>query len=297
MSELTTGAIALSLIGTPAIIAGAALVGTVYAAKWLHGKYEELEKDIQETEQRLKWLDKQRLSSPLEVAKETKLLQGLVVKNPAFEKVASSLSVGEKNQLAMVIATKNSPIKNYIPKYLEEIKTDMNMESVIFKSVDDLAISNLNFVSSVVSQAAKATGFNVNTNVIRKAKTVNDIIFTDGQGRNMTAFVKLNKELNPTLAIDLEGFNNNSNECTKKMDEIVKYLTEHGVPFQPKKLHHNNPMGILRKNFDKVSYKTGSTNKFATQKKQTDNEVADYLTENRQTSITNKTSNRQLWKQ
>jgi hypothetical protein len=71
-------------------------------------------------------------------------------------------------------------------------------------------------------------------------------VFTDAHNRRFTAYCKLDKQMNPSLALDLEGFGCDTNECSVKMDEIVKYLQEHGVPFTFKRIRHNQPMGVLR---------------------------------------------------
>ena len=71
MSEITTGAIALSLIGAPVAVGSACVVAAGYAAKYCKDKYEDMLKDIQNTDERLKWLNQLQYSSPLEIAKET----------------------------------------------------------------------------------------------------------------------------------------------------------------------------------------------------------------------------------
>jgi hypothetical protein len=293
MSEVTTGAIALSLITSPAVIpvvvAGAAVVGGIYAAKKLHENYDEMEKEIQITEKRLQWLNEQVTTSPIQVAEEAKQLEKIVQNNDLFKSTTVNLPVEDKSIIATMIATAKSPMKDYIPKYMDEIKAGtISIDNAIMNSAKDLAVSNMNFVSSVVSDAAKATGFNVNMDVISNNRNVYDVVFTDRFGRNLTAYLKLNKELNPSLALDLEGFNkNSSNECSKKMEEIVKYLTEHGVPFTPKKLKHNNPVGVLRNAINKVE-PTKTYHKPVNKRTVDKQELSDYLTGNQGNLSSNK---------
>jgi hypothetical protein len=252
MSEVTTGSVAISLIGAPIAVGAACVVAAGYAAKYCKDKYEDILKDIQDTDVRLKWLNTQEHSSPIELAQEAKKLQQIVFKNELFTQMTKGMKVGEKQTLATAIATENSPLKSYIPKYLDDMgANNSSLDEVMTKSTKDLAVGNFKHVNSIINDAAQATGFSSNTNVIRDSKNVFDIVFTDDQGRKFTAYTKLNKELNPSIALDLEGFECDSNGCSNKMDEIIKYLNENGVPFKYKRLRHNQPSGILRKILNK----------------------------------------------
>ena len=278
MSEVTTGAVALSLIGAPIAVGAACVVAVGYAAKFCTDKYKDMLKDIQATDEKLKWLNSQQFSSPMQIATEAKRLQEMVVNNPLFNTMATGLTIPQKEILAVAIVTENSPIKSFVPSYLSQMEIGKSsMEEVLRNSVQDLAAYNFNKTTKGVTDAAKATGFNANAQVISKSKNILDIVFTDAENRKFTAFVKLNKELNPSLALDLEGFPVGTNACTLKMDEIINYLNEHGIPFEYKKLKHNQPTGVLRKMLQK---KNESANSF----------VADYLTSTNQDIFTsNKT--------
>lgn len=117
-----------------------------------------------------------------------------------------------------------------MPKHLTQMEVGKSLvKDAIKESTNDLAMHHFHKVADVVSDAAKATGFSSNIQVITKSKNVLDIVFTDTQDRKFTAYLKLDKELNPNLALDLEGFACDSDNCTLKMDEIIKYLNEHGV--------------------------------------------------------------------
>lgn len=62
--------------------------------------------------------------------------------------------------------------------------------------------------------------------------------------------------------------------CTLKMDEIIKYLNDQGIPFEYKKLKHNQPAGVLRKLLQKKSITP-------------DKSVSDYLTSTNQDYLNN----------
>lgn len=268
MSEVTTGAVALSLIGAPVAVGAACVVAAGYAVKYCNEKYKDMLKDIQATDERLKWMNSQKFSSPAQLALEAKVLKEMVFKNELFSTMTTGMTVPQKEILATAIATENSPLKSFMPKHLTQMEVGKSLvKDAIKESTNDLAMHHFHKVADVVSDAAKATGFSSNIQVITKSKNVLDIVFTDTQDRKFTAYLKLDKELNPNLALDLEGFACDSDNCTLKMDEIIKYLNEHGVPFEYKKLKHNQPSGVLRKLIQKKK-KTASTNE----------EVADYLT-------------------
>jgi hypothetical protein len=275
MSEVTTGAVGLNLIGAPIAVGVACANAVAYTAKFCNEKYKDMLKDIQATDEKLKWLNAQQFSSPIQLETEAKRLQGMVINNPLFNTMTTGLTIPQKEILAITIATENSPLKSFIPDYLSQMEVGKSsMEDALQNSVKDLAMHNFNKVTDVVSAAAKATGFNINAQVITKSKNVLDIVFTDVENRKFTAFIKLNKELNPSLALDLEGFACDANTCTLKMDEIIKYLNDHGIPFEYKKLKHNQPSGVLRKLLQKKNTPTNGT-------------VADYLTSTNQDYLTN----------
>ena len=275
MSEVTTGAVGLSLIGAPIAVGVACANAVAYTAKYCNEKYKDMLKDIQATDERLKWLNSQTFSSPVQLAQKATVLKQMVYNNPLFNTMTTGLTIPQKEVLATTIATENSPIKSFIPNYLSQMEIGKSsMEDALQNSVKDLAIHNFNKVADVVTEAAKVTGFSANTQVISKSKNVLDIVFTDAKNRKFTAFIKLNKELNPSLALDLEGFACDANACTIKMDEIIKYLNDHGIPFEYKKLKHNQPAGVLRKLLQKKN-------------KPADSPIADYLTSTNQDFLTN----------
>ncbi|MBK8370403.1 MAG: hypothetical protein IPL20_03300 [Saprospiraceae bacterium] len=215
--------------------------------------------EIQQTDQRLKWLDKQQTSSPLQIANELKTLHISVMKNEKFRTMTNGLSIPQKNVLASAIAGENSPMKTYLPKYLAELEMGQSsLDQAIDGCKNELAVSNFNYLNKVIKEAAIATGFKADTKVIRSSAKLVDIVFTDEKGRKFTAYSKLNEELNPSLALDLEGFDCCMEDCTLKMNEIIGYINEKGIAFEYKKLKHNQPEGILRKMINKMSMKEAS---------------------------------------
>ena len=117
--------------------------------------------------------------------------------------------------------------------------------------------SKIDAAAVLLNQAAHAVGFTEHFEVVTHNNTVCDMVFTDGEGHHMTTYVKQEKDKNPTVIVDLEGFKPGSKECSKKMDAIIKYLTERGVVTRAKRSVHNRPDGILRKKLK--GKKTSST--------------------------------------
>lgn len=247
MSEISTGAVPLVLIGAPLAI-GAACIGAIYfAGKYFVDEFEKRLKEIDQNNERLKWLDKQVISSPVQMAEEARRLQKMVSVDTKFLQMTLNLNVAQKNILAGCIATQNSPLKAYVPSILQQLPETANaFETALTKGTQKLALDNFKFVNSIVEGAARNTGFTKPVKILKQTGSLLDIVFTDDQNRRLSAYCKLDKQLNPSLALDLEGFNPNSDQCTTKMDEIVKYLQEHGVPFNYKIIRHNQPSGVLR---------------------------------------------------
>jgi len=247
MSEVTTGAVSLSLIGAP-IAMGAACVGAVYfAGKYCVKQYEKMISDIEKSNERLKWLDKQVISSPTQMMEEAIRLQKMVNTHNSFLKMTEGMTEAQKDILSGAIVTQNSPLKAYVPAILQNMpETGNTFETALKQGTTNLALDNLKFVNNVVHEAAIASGFTVKVKILKQTESLTDIVFTDLQNRRFTAYCKLDKQMNPSLALDLEGFQTDSNVCSVKMTEIVTYLQEHGVPFTFKRIKHNQPMGVLR---------------------------------------------------
>ncbi len=247
MSEITTGSVSLSLIGAASMAVGNACVNaTMLAGKYGAKQYEKMLAEIEKSNERLKWLDKQVISSPKQIANEARQLKKMVSENTSFLQMTEGMSDVHKSKLAGVIATQNSPLKSYVPGLLEKFP-DKNgaFESALNQGTNNLAMDNFKHVNDIVAVAAKSTGFG-EVKILKQTESVIDVVFTDTHNRRLTAYCKLDKEMNPSLALDLEGFGCDTHECSTKMDEIVKYLQDHGLPFSFKRLRHNQPMGVLR---------------------------------------------------
>jgi hypothetical protein len=189
----------------------------------------------------LRWSDKNL--SPKAIISAASKLQEKIAKNQSFSRVTKELSASEKELVAAAVTVKNSPIKNYLPKYFEGIKTgEITASKAIEKSATDLAKENFDVIVSKVKETAANTGFSASTTVIKNPrKDVFDVKFQDKQGRNLLVYVNLDKELNSKVTLDLEGFNDKTGECSKKMDEIIAYLNKASVPFEPRRTKHANP--------------------------------------------------------
>lgn len=248
MSEITTGAVSLSAIGAPLTVGAACASAVNYAATFCKDKYENLLKEIENTDERLKWLNVQVITSPKQIEAEVKSLQKIVLSSNAFHRLTQGMDEAKKHSLSGVIATQHSPVSSYLVPFLYEETPGAitDFDTSLEQAVKNLAFDNLKFVNGIVKDAAKATGFNNGSKVLRQNERLLDIVFEDGKNRRFTAYCKLDKELNPSLALDLESFACDNKECSVKMEEIVRYLQEHGVPFQYKRLKHNQPQGVLR---------------------------------------------------
>lgn len=252
MSEVTTGAVSLSLIGAPLAI-GSAFAGALYfAGKYCVKQYEKMIDDIEKSNERLKWLDKQVISSPAKMIEEAIRLQKMVNTHSAFLKMTEGITDAKKDILSGALVIQNSPLKAYVPAIMQNMpETGNAFETALRQGAKNLALDNFKFVSNALHEAAKASGFTGEVKILKQTESLTDIVFTDSQNRRFTAYCKLDKQMNPSLALDLEGFQSDSDTCSLKMTEIVKYLQDHGVPFTFKRIKHNQPMGVLRRMLNK----------------------------------------------
>jgi exoribonuclease II len=254
MSEITTGAVPLSLIGAPLAIGSACVDAVYFAAKYCVDQHKKMLDEIEKGNERLKWLDKQTVSSPLQIMEEANRLQKMVSEHSLFYKMTKGISAAQKNILSGAIVMQHSPLKAYVPAILKVMAENENAFQVALKQgTKNLALDNFKFVNDIVKDAANATGFKDGTKILKQTESVTDTVFSDKFNRKFTAYCQLDKQMNPSLALDLEGFACDTNECSTKMDEIVNYLQAHGVPFSFKKVKHNQPTGVLRKILNKRS--------------------------------------------
>lgn len=152
-----------------------------------------------------------------------------------------------------MIATQNSPLKAYIPNILEKMSGNIgSFQKALEIGTKELANDNFSYVTKIVKASAKETGFAKETKILKSNDSTLEVVFVDDKNRRFTAYCKLDKNLNPILALDLEGFACDDKECSLKMDEIVKYLQENGVPFEYKRLKHNQQQGVLRNVLNKL---------------------------------------------
>lgn len=116
MSEITTGSVPVSIVSAPIAI-GVACVGVAFfAAKFCVRQYEKMLREINEVDSRLRWLDKTLAASPKDVVERARRLQKYVADNNTFKCMTVNLSEPQKEILAGVIATEQSPLGRYVPK-------------------------------------------------------------------------------------------------------------------------------------------------------------------------------------
>ena len=96
MSEITTGAVPLSIIGAPLAIGAACLGAAYYAGKFCADQYDKMLEDIESTNKNLQWLDKQMVSSPKQMMDEAKRLQDMVSKSNAFHTMSNGMQQRKK---------------------------------------------------------------------------------------------------------------------------------------------------------------------------------------------------------
>lgn len=247
MSEITTGAVSLSSIGSPMTFGSVCKSAENLIEKITTIPYQQLLKEIEKTNDKLRWLDVNMKSSPKQMMVEAIELQRKVAGNNAFIQFTEGMNENSKRIISGIIATQNSPMNNQTFRLLEEMpQSGLIFQEVLEASVHQLALDNFNYVRKIIEDSANATGFNIDKKILKQKNDLVDLVFIDEKNRRLTAYCKLDKEMNPSLALDLEGFSCNEKECSEKMSQIVSYLQDNGVPFHYQRLKHNQPQGILR---------------------------------------------------
>lgn len=248
MSELTTGTINIpaTVIAAPISLASGCVNLLSVAAKYGVNKIQQLQREIEATEQRLKWIDRTDLVSPKAAAKAAREMHARILQMEQFNNVTSALSASTRFQVAAALVMEKSPLKGYVlAADVLKANEKTNFDRIFNIAADQMAIDRFAFVQQVLEQAAVNTGF-IRKDKLKTNTKVTDVAFTDEQGRVLSAYARIDASGNSKLALDLHGFDCNSDACTSKMAEIVAYLHKHGIPFEYKRLKHNQPQGILR---------------------------------------------------
>ncbi len=251
MSEVTTGAVIIEFLEDTK---DSIVCKSKSTAKLIDNKFKDLLDNIKANDYKINELDNLKFSSPKELEKQMKEMKDLITDNTLFKEKTKGLSLTEKETLTASMISENNPLKSFMPNYLEDVnKGSCSFETAVKKSTKDFAEHNINKVNSIVKDAANFAGFSSESKVIKNKDGILDIVFKDEQGRKLTTYSKLNKNLNPSLALDLEGFDTSTKACSIKMNKVITYLNEHGVPFKYKILKHNKLNGVLRKAINKKS--------------------------------------------
>lgn len=273
MSEVSTGIVKIPDFADRAVAATADAAainfGTVAGIGYFEDKHgAELYKNIlNQVRGHHKRNQLPKLNTPLLIAQRAKKISLEVLSDKKFNNLVAGFSDTDKHILAAEIAAEDTALKPFMSSIFQKMGenklpiTTSLIDKCIDKGVMDFASKKLQYITDIVKNAAASAGF-AGSNILKDKNNIFDGIFKDSQNHSMTVFAKLGKELNPALAIDLAGFK--PKECEKKMNEIISYLHEHGVPFQYTSAKHNQPFGVLRKMLDEkqaAAYLLNQTNK------------------------------------
>jgi hypothetical protein len=217
-------------------------------------EYEKMLQEIGKADERIKWLDSVSFSSPTKLASEVRNITQSVVRNNTFKSITSNLHQDQKEILALLIASENSPMCNQISDVVNNIPaSSLKINQILIQSTQNLASDFLCKIHKAVEEAAVFAGFTEGKKEMKINSDVFDIVFNGTNGRRLSSFCRLDNDLNPVLALDLEGFDPSTNECLKVMDKITAYLKLKGLNVEFKQKKHFQPHGLLRQRMKEVS--------------------------------------------
>lgn len=214
------------------------------SGKLLSNNVEELLHNLKKTHSGLSWNSEQATVSPIAIRDKANALKSSILKDKNFIIATSNFTRDEKKLFAQAIAIENSPVSKYAHNTLAENK--FIGDDIVQSSIASLADDNLKYVSDVTASVAEHVGFKTKVEVISKSDIASEIVYHGCNGKRLAVYVKLDKQLNPTMALDLEGYSTDTKECSEVMDKIVAYINLKGVPYDVKRRSHFNPNGVLR---------------------------------------------------
>lgn len=193
------------------------------------------------------------IESSQPVVVQTGRLQTVEVQQPTF--VQTKQPVVVQSSIPVVVDVPQPTVVNEQPIAVVQSHNPVTVEAHqlvadVRKPIPgtfDLRKSVVDQVAVIIGQAAQTIGFTSKIEVVSHNETVCDIVYVDDKDRKLTAYVNKGTDGKPNLIVDLEGFKPNERECGKKMDALLKYLTDRGITVRPKRKAHNNPEGVLRK--------------------------------------------------
>ena len=194
-------------------------------------------------------------SSPLELEK-------LVKKRVSEIKTLCSETLVNKKDIeiaATAIAVENTDLKPFVKSILEKTTNNtIGSDDLIKKASERLSIESFDFVVQKLNKVAISTGFTISQTVLEKTDKRVAFLSVDKEGRKLVSFAKIDKTGEPVIALDLEGFECDTNSCKAKITEVIYELNSLGVPYNPSRTVHKSREGVLRNALKKKSAKTRS---------------------------------------
>lgn len=258
---VSSGGVIAATITSGVAIAGAAIVGVGMAS---YRAYEYLSKEAEEYLAQNNMIVDQ-LDSPMAMADLAMNHKKWLMSDPFFLDKTKGLSKIQQEQLAGAYSVANTPLEvNYTDLILK--KTKHFGEELLKESALKMGEANYQTVSNKLEQTAKEFGFD--QSYLRFSNGNSKVWTFQKKGNEEQMTVVVSKDPNnhgTTMAIDLHGFDCNTDRCLDVMSDFEKSLLQKGLKFTFKKERHNLPDGKL---LNKLKTSKG-LQKSATKKKST----------------------------
>lgn len=239
---VSSGSVVAATVTSGVSVAAAAVVG-VGIASYRAYQYvsEQAEEFIAKNNEMI-----DRLDSPQAMAELAERQHSWLMKDPFFVKQTSSLTATQKEQLAGAYVTANTPLEATFSEMVIKNSSVPSFSNMVSVATAQFAKNNFMKVASTLEMTATEFGFN--QKFLRFSNENSKVLTFQKKGSEEQMTVVVSKDPQnqaTTMAIDLHGFDCNTDRCMDVMNEFENRLKEKGLKFSFRKERHNLPEGKL----------------------------------------------------
>lgn len=256
---VSSGSVIASTVTSGVAVAGAAIVGVGVAS---YRAYEYISEQAEEfLAKNNEMID--RLDSPQAMAELAERQHSWLMKDPFFVKQTSGLTTTQKEQLAGAYVTANTPLEATFSEMVVKNSSVPGFSNMVSMATAQFAKNNFMKVASTLEMTANEFGFN--QKFLRSSSENSKVLTFQKKGSEEQLTVVVSKDPQSqatTMAIDLHGFDCNTDRCMDVMSEFETRLKEKGLKFSFRKERHNLPEGKLLNKL-KTTKRTEKTSKLS----------------------------------
>lgn len=201
---------------------------------------DEVERQISITNARI-----DRAKTPLDFSQYASSVKNQIMADNTFLKKTANLTNDQQEKLAGLLASQGSPLGTFFAENITQ-NSGLSFNTILTNSTNQYASANYSATSQLLEKAAHQFGFTI-PDVVRSSENSKVIVYQQPNSeKKLTVVVTKNTKTGASsMALDVHGYDCNSEECVDVMENIEMYLKENGLEFSFSKVRHRQPAGVL----------------------------------------------------